>query len=275
MTILESAPHAIDFVEAGQGPTVILVHSSVSGNRQWRALMATLSDRYHVIAPNLFGYGQTSPWPKVRSQTLDDQASLVQPFIDAGDGRVALIGHSVGGSVAMQAALANPGKVATLVLLEPNPFLLLQHYGRTDAYREAVALRDYVKEHGARGEWEGVAAHFADYWNGEGTWASTSPDRRAAFAGAMPPNFHEWDAVLGAETLTRKWSEITARTLVLSAAGTKRCIAEIVDLLKGERPDWRYVEVQEGGHMAPLTRPDLVNPIVREFLDKEHRYHAT
>ena len=61
MPTITTPDWSIDYVEAGQGPTVLLLHSSVSGNRQWRALMTALSDRYHVIAPNLIGYGQTSP----------------------------------------------------------------------------------------------------------------------------------------------------------------------------------------------------------------------
>jgi len=51
-----------DFIEVGQGPTVILLHSSVAGARQWRSLMDVLADRYRVIAINLIGYGKTPAW---------------------------------------------------------------------------------------------------------------------------------------------------------------------------------------------------------------------
>ena len=52
-----------DFIEAGSGPKVILIHSSVAGARQWGNLMSALSDRFHFIAINLFGYGATDAWP--------------------------------------------------------------------------------------------------------------------------------------------------------------------------------------------------------------------
>jgi pimeloyl-ACP methyl ester carboxylesterase len=42
---------------------VVLVHGSVSGNRQWLTLTEALKDRYRVLAINLFGYGQTTRWP--------------------------------------------------------------------------------------------------------------------------------------------------------------------------------------------------------------------
>jgi pimeloyl-ACP methyl ester carboxylesterase len=72
-------PVQVDFLEAGSsGPVVMLVHSSVSGARQWRRLMDDLKDRFRVRAVNLFGYGKTPPWPNEVRQSLDDQARLVE-----------------------------------------------------------------------------------------------------------------------------------------------------------------------------------------------------
>jgi pimeloyl-ACP methyl ester carboxylesterase len=60
----------IDHTADGQGQPVVLIHSSVSANRQWRALTQTLKDRYRVLAINLFGYGETTAWPGTSSQSL-------------------------------------------------------------------------------------------------------------------------------------------------------------------------------------------------------------
>jgi hypothetical protein len=49
--------------------------------------------------------------------------------------------------------------------------------------------------------------------------------------------------------------------------GTTLPIRETVELLRGAHPHWTFREIAGGGHMAPLTRPDLVNPIIAEFLD--------
>jgi pimeloyl-ACP methyl ester carboxylesterase len=72
-------PFKVDYLEAGSsGPVVMLVHSSVSGARQWRRLMDHLKDQFRVRAVNLFGYGKTPPWPAATTQTLSDQARLVE-----------------------------------------------------------------------------------------------------------------------------------------------------------------------------------------------------
>jgi len=62
--LTNASPINVDFIEAGSvGPVVMLVHSSVSGARQWRRLMEDLKGRFRVRAVNLFGYGQVeSPY---------------------------------------------------------------------------------------------------------------------------------------------------------------------------------------------------------------------
>jgi pimeloyl-ACP methyl ester carboxylesterase len=128
----------VDFLAAGSGPVVMLVHSSVSGARQWRRLMDDLKDDFHVRAVNLFGYGSTPPWSADVPQSLDDQARLAEAALPTTADAVCLVGHSFGGSVAMKLAARLSGRVTKLVLLETNPFYLLKQSGRADAFAEAM-----------------------------------------------------------------------------------------------------------------------------------------
>lgn len=92
-------------------------------------------------------------------------------------------------------------------------------------------------------------------------------NRRAAFAESLPPNFHEWDAVMEEETPLEEWKALTGRTLVVSDKSSPLPIREIVDIFAKACPHWSFRFIAEGGNIAPLTRPELINPIVREFLD--------
>jgi pimeloyl-ACP methyl ester carboxylesterase len=267
MPVISKGRWNIDYTEAGTGCPVVLVHSSVSGNKQWRSLTEALKDRYRVLAINLFGYGDTTPWPGDEVQTLADQADLVLALGSDSGGPLYIVGHSFGGSVALKAALRLGDKVAGLVLLEPNPFYLLYQHGREAAFEEVSGLRNHVKQYGATGDWPKVARHFADYWIGDGTWERMPAKRRRAFLNGLPPIFYEWDAVMNEKTTIDTWAKLPAETLIVSAAATKRPIREIVELFVEACPHWSFVEITGGGHMAPLFQPDLVNPIIREFLD--------
>jgi hypothetical protein len=74
---------------------------------------------------------------------------------------------------------------------------------------------------------------------------------------------------MGEETTVAEWNSVTAKTLVVSAVDTRRPIREIVEILSRSCPSWSFAQLPEGGHMAPLTRPDLVNTMVRRFLDAD------
>jgi pimeloyl-ACP methyl ester carboxylesterase len=255
-----------DFLEAGSGPLVILVHSSVSGAQQWRRLIEDLKADFRVRAVNLFGYGKTPAWPMEAPQSLDDQARLVETALPANAENVRLVGHSFGGAVAMKVAARLPGRVTRLVLLETNPFYLLKQSGQADAFAEAMELRNCIKKFGALGDWATAAEQFADYWGGEGSWRDMSPARRKAFAAAMKPNYSEWDAVMDETTPVEEWARLLPpATLVVNDPDTVLPIRKITALLRQSCPMWTYKEIA-GGHMAPLTRPDLINPLVRSFL---------
>lgn len=256
----------MDVLDAGHGPPVVLLHSSVSGNRQWKALTADLADSHRVLAINLLGYGDTPPWCGTGPQRLTDQAALVHAVLDGIGEPVALVGHSFGGAVAMRAAVELGDRVGALVLLEPNPFSLLARAGRTEAYAEACALRDLVRRHGGAQEWDVVAERFSDYWLGEGTWAVMPAPRRAAFIAALLPNQHEWDAVIDPDMTVEGVAPRDVRTIVVHDPATRRPIRELVEVLRDARPAWRFHALTGGGHMAPLVRPDLVNPVVTSFL---------
>jgi pimeloyl-ACP methyl ester carboxylesterase len=264
---IHSGRWRIGFEASGAGEPVILIHSSVSGRQQWRSLTGELASRFQVVAVDLFGYGESSSWPSTRRQTLADQAELVLGLLQHVGHPLALVGHSFGAAVAMKAALRLGPDLAGLVLLDPNPFYLLAMYGRDAAYAEAAALRDHVKRYGADGRWDVVAERFADYWNGAGTWAAMPERRRTAFLAAIPPNVHEWDAVMNETTPLEVWRGIGAQTVLVRAAQTRRPIRELSELLLDANSGWRLVEILGAGHMAPMTRPDLVNPIVADFLE--------
>ncbi len=259
--------HDTDFIEAGSGEIVILVHSSVAGAKQWRSLMESMANDFHAIAINLFGYGKTRAWEGGALQSLEDQARLVEPFLPDGDEQISIVGHSFGGSVAMKAAALFNGQVRRLVLIEPNPFYLLEKYGRSEAFQEAVALRDLIKTNGHAGSWEVAAEGFANYWTGAGSWDAMPDDRKVKFSQALKPNFHEWDAVMNEQTLLPEWeNDLPKDTTVLSAADTVRSIVEIAALMKDNCSGWNFEQINRGGHMAVITKPELLNPIVIDAL---------
>jgi pimeloyl-ACP methyl ester carboxylesterase len=257
----------IDYTDDGTGESVVLIHSSVSGNRQWRTLSDKLKRRYRVLAINLFGYGETTPWPPASQQSLADQAQLVSTLCDGIGHPVHLVGHSFGGAVALKSAMLMGSDVASLVLLEPIPIYLLRQAGRVAAFDELSALRDDIRRLGSADNWGEAARRFADYWMGAGSWTAMPEGRRDAFIRSLRPNLYEWDAVMNEETTIEAVTALDPRTLVVSAASTQEPIRELVELLSQACPKWTFRSIREGGHMAPITHPHIVDSIIEKFLE--------
>lgn len=102
---------------------VLLVHGNVSTGVFFEELMATLPDSWHVVAPDLRGFGETEPKPIDGTRGMrdfsDDLAELCAALGWEKD--VHALGWSVGGGVVMQLAIDHPGLVASLTLVAPVP----------------------------------------------------------------------------------------------------------------------------------------------------------
>jgi pimeloyl-ACP methyl ester carboxylesterase len=269
MPVIKAGPYDVDYAEAGEGPAVLLVHSSAAGNRQWRKLMEERAGKNRLVAVNLFGYGKTSPWPGDRPMTLDDQANLVLAVAHFLPERFTLIGHSLGAAVAMQAALRLGDRLNALVLYEPILFFLLQPNGEAKAFAEIDSVRRDCVDAARRGDWEAMAHRFIDYWSGLGAWGATADERKAPIRSMLPAVVPEWEMMFGATPALSAWKGIGAPVHVVHAADTRKSTRAVVELLRHEYPRWHFHEVEAGGHTAPISRPDLVNPVIATVLDEK------
>ena len=128
-------------------------------------------------------------------------------------------------------------------------------------------MRNCIKKFGSKGEWVKVAEKFADYFLADHSWEGMSEKHRQTFIDRLPPNFHEWDAVLNEETTSSDLMDISAKTLVVSGSNTRRIFSEIAELLSKVCPNWAFAELANVGHAAPITHTAKINKVIEEFID--------
>ncbi|TVQ58800.1 MAG: alpha/beta hydrolase [Spirulina sp. DLM2.Bin59] len=104
--------------EVGKGPTIIFLHGALTNGSQWLPILDQLGGRYHCIAPDLLGCGESeSP---AAAQSIHLQAECLADYIEALHlGDVYLVGHSMGAWIASHYAIAHPRRVAGMLLLAP------------------------------------------------------------------------------------------------------------------------------------------------------------
>src|SRR5712691_2359566 len=104
----------------GRGPDVLLIHGWISSGRMWEALMCEIAPGCRVWAPDLMGFGESSNGEPMQVLSLADQTQLIAEFCKAVKIRPkVVIGHSMGGSIALKLLLDNPRFTDKLVLICP------------------------------------------------------------------------------------------------------------------------------------------------------------
>jgi pimeloyl-ACP methyl ester carboxylesterase len=108
--------HDVSYRMAGEGPTIVLIHGIAGSSTTWRWVMPALAEHHTVIAPDLLGHGHSA---KPRGDySLGAYASGIRDLRAVLDQeRVTLVGHSLGGGVAMQFAYQFPEWAQRLVLV--------------------------------------------------------------------------------------------------------------------------------------------------------------
>jgi pimeloyl-ACP methyl ester carboxylesterase len=108
--------HRVGYRMAGEGPALVLVHGLTGSSTTWREVMPTLARDHTVIAPDLLGHGESA---KPRGDySLGAHANGVRDLLVAlGVERATIVGHSLGGGIAMQLAYQHPQRCERLVLV--------------------------------------------------------------------------------------------------------------------------------------------------------------
>ncbi|MCZ6802925.1 MAG: alpha/beta fold hydrolase [Proteobacteria bacterium] len=109
----------LKFQEYGQERPIIILQGLFGSARNWQGIARVLGKDHHVIAPDLRNHGQS---PHVKSMSYIEMANDVISIANQlNRDDVVLAGHSMGGKVAMTAALTNPDRISALVVVDIAP----------------------------------------------------------------------------------------------------------------------------------------------------------
>ena len=108
--------HQVIYRTAGNGPAVLLIHGMVNSSRHWETVALRLADSYRVLAPDLIGHGDSAT-PRGDYSLGAHAASIRDLLATIGVERATVVGHSLGGGVAMQFFYQFPQRTERLVLV--------------------------------------------------------------------------------------------------------------------------------------------------------------
>ena len=223
---------------AGEGDPLVLVHGLSGSTRWWTPVLPALAARRAVHRVDLPGFGALRGG---RRFVLSEASAWLAAWMDAaGLERPALVGHSMGGAIALRLAAAHPDRLERLAVIAPAGIAT----GRSllgYAVPLAVTLR------GARPRFLAVLA----------TDALRAGPRTLARAA------HE----IRSEDVRTELARVSVPTLVLVGERDTLVPPAVAELVRESLPAARVIVLEGAGHVPMFDRPDAVAAALLEFID--------
>jgi 3-oxoadipate enol-lactonase len=253
---------AVNAEVAGEGPAVALVHEGIADSRMWDEQWPRWSQSFRLLRLDLRGFGR-SPLDGPYSHAAD----LVAALEEHGFRDVALVGVSLGGRVALEAAVARPDLVRALVLVAPG----LPGHEWSDALRAEWAREEAALEAGDLDT--AVEVSLRTWVDGpDRDPADVDPGVRARVAEMQRDAYElqrDWvDEEPLVPDLAERLGEVDAPVLVVVGEDDQPDLRAIAERLAREIPGARLATIANTAHVPSMERPrefdELVLPFLRE-----------
>lgn len=256
--------------DIGQGPLVILGHSDGSSSGQWRGLMDLLQGEFRLLAFDISGQGRSSAWPHGKPWSLAAESAVINVLADLAPGPLHLVGHSVGGLFALDAATRLTNRLTSLTLVEPSAFFLLRQEGCREAWAEIEQVASKFQEQAKAGLTAEAMAQFIDYWTEPGGWEAIPEERRESLLGTAEKISMEWVAAFADDHSLETVGEFSVPTLLIRGTQTTTPARIVVDLINGRLPNAQLLEIEGAGHMSPFTHAEDVISHIADHLRRHN-----
>ena len=247
---------------AGDGPTVVLVHAGIADSRMWDPQWETFPRSYRTVRYDLRGFGRSPLPPEPYAHARD----LVELLGEVGPASV--VGVSLGGRVALEAAVARPDLVVSLVLVGSGgpEHDWSEEMQRFDAEEEAAVARrdaDAYTEANVR------------FWLDAGRPPDVVvPAVRELVRAMILREFElraaepEAEGEMLVADVGKRFREVRVPVLVVVGADDVADIHAIADTLERELPNAERAVVPGAAHLPPLERPEEFDRLVVPFLER-------
>jgi len=257
--------HALEWPNPG-APGLCFLHGGAAHAHWFDEVVVPFTRRYHVIALDQRGHGE-SAWPSPPAYATEDfVADLVEVIEALGWSRVTLVGHSMGGANSMALAAWHPGRVERLVVVDSRPSIPPERLGVMHE-RGARALRT------PRRHPHPDAAIASFRLLPRETNAEPALLQHVARAGIVERDggwSYRFDPAANSSRQPHDmWpdlSRITAPTLLVRAALSPILTPDMLTKMAEAIPDVRTVEVADAFHHVTLDRPEAFVTAVSSFL---------
>ena len=267
--------HAFSYTDSGSGSVLMFIHGILGSQKQWAHLVDQLDDNHRLIVPDLFGHGESAK--PIGDYSLGAHAATLRDLLDRlGIAQVTLVGHSLGGGIAMVFSYLFPERVERLVLVasgglgrEVSPLLRSATLPGAEYVLPVIAsgwMRDRIAAAGRLLGAVGVrpGRDLNEVWGGFTSLGDA--DTRRAFLATTRAVIDPGGQSVSAHDYLPDSTPIP--TLVVWGTKDRMIPAWHAASATSSIPNCRVELFQGAGHFPHLDDPDRFAALVREFVDE-------
>lgn len=248
---------------AGTGPPVVLLHTGISDRTMWAGQFRSFQVGYRVVRYDARGYGKTQA-PVAPYAPHEDLFAIMDAF---GIQRAHLIGASMGGTTAIDAALAEPERVAGLVLVAPG----LAGYALTD--RTTLNRLSLIEAAYGEGDYDRATELELDLWvvGLRRRLADVDPqivEQVRTMLRASLPASAQFELRRPQPPAIERLGSLDAQTLLVLGDSDVPDMARIGNPIVREAPRVRKVVMSGVAHLPSMERPNEFNAFALGHLDR-------
>lgn len=249
--------HFLDY--GGSGPPILLLHGVLGQAWMWRGVAPALTPFGRVVAPDFRGYGDSQWSARQAYRTVDHAEDIRAICRELGWTTARVVGFSWGALVGLALSQLAPGLIDRLVMIDIGP-------SSTRTHADIPPVRMDVAEHeqavaaehmGAPGATEDMAETMAKFGWRPGPEGRLERKHDPFFTVQWPFLTEDWWPAL---------EQFEAPLLIVRAADSVVCSAQIADEMRRRAQHAQLVEVAETGHLIPLVQPERLADELRDFL---------
>jgi pimeloyl-ACP methyl ester carboxylesterase len=244
----------------GEGPRPALaIHCGLAHSGAWAGVATGLADLLALTAFDLPGHGRSADWDG-QGDYIAQAAAIADTFLTE---PMDLIGHSGGAVAALRLALAAPDLVRSLTLIEPVLFAAARGTDEWTAHH--LAMAPYA-EALARDDRDLAARRFIEVWGADSPWDALDARQRRYLAdriGLMEACEPALAEDIGGLLATGAIEALDMPVMLIAGQHSPPIIHAIHEELAARLWDVGVAQVDEAGHMAPMTHPTQVAGLIR------------
>ena len=249
------------YSRVGSGSPMIVMHGLFGSSRNWHSQLRRFADNYEVFAIDLRNHGQSFHADEMSYAAMADDVARLLERLGLSECRV--LGHSMGGKVAMTLAIQYPGLVSRMVVADIAPLAYYHHYDdliepilalELDSFESRTqvdhALRPHIPEDQLRAFLLQNLVRESEAWSWRVNWRVIQRDM---------------DALTGFDELPQDWlGELP--TLFIRGAGSDYIDDSGIEIIERHFANSNIATIADAGHWLHAEKPEEFSQLVLDFL---------